>query len=146
MKTYTKREIVEKTGLSGPKLQFYINSGILEAVDQFPGRGIERRFDESQVLQCAIANSLSNYKISLGKIREALAFLEKYFPELLKLETYRNPKLSDLFFTIDESGRMQAGGQVDQDTLKRSGKIELDLAGKKSMIVLYFNELAKPLL
>jgi DNA-binding transcriptional MerR regulator len=89
-KSYTNKQISEKTGLSQRLIQFYTQEGVVVAeIDAGTGRGSVRRYSEKNLFQFALVAELSFYGIKISTIKSVMKFVE--------------PRLSSDFFAALEA-------------------------------------------
>lgn len=114
MKSYTKKEIVEITGLTPRQVQFYTEEHIVSAdIDEGKGRGHIRRYSRQNVLEFLIIKELNNYGMTLQYIKLVVDwvksdYMKKKIPELEK--QYDKGTRAYTIFAIDPEKRL---GMID---------------------------------
>jgi DNA-binding transcriptional MerR regulator len=76
MKSYTKKQISEITGLPPRMVQFYTDEGLVTPeVDKGKGRGRVRRYGQRNLFSFALIKELNDYGIRIDKIRHIFEVL-----------------------------------------------------------------------
>ncbi len=85
MKSYTKKQVVEKMGISSRNVQYYTERGLVTPeVDQGEGRGGTRRYSTRNLVEFGIIEALCKYGMSFPMLKKIL--LEKVGPAVFTEE------------------------------------------------------------
>ena len=90
MKSYTRKQIAELTGLSPRLVTFYTDEGLVTpAIDEGKGRGRVRRYSQINLFSFAMIKELSDFGIKIEKIRSVFDdWLNKHVrKDIKKFET-----------------------------------------------------------
>jgi DNA-binding transcriptional MerR regulator len=82
-KIFGRKVVVDLTGVSGRQVDYWATTGVVRpSVKSAAGKGSRREYSFKDLVALKIAKRLKDEGISLQKIRKALAFLRKHFPDL----------------------------------------------------------------
>jgi len=80
---FGRKAVVALTGVSGRQVDYWTTIGVVRpSVQSAAGKGSRREFSFKDLVALKVAKRLRDEGISLQKIRKALAFLRKHFPDL----------------------------------------------------------------
>ena len=80
---FGRKAVVDLTGVSGRQVDYWTTTGVVRpSVQSAAGKGSRREFSFKDLVALKVAKRLRDEGISLQKIRKALAFLRKHFPDL----------------------------------------------------------------
>jgi DNA-binding transcriptional MerR regulator len=80
---FGRKAVVDLTGVSGRQVDYWATTGVLRpSVQSAAGKGSRREYSFQDLVALKMAKRLKDEGISLQKIRKALAFLRKHFPDL----------------------------------------------------------------
>ena len=80
---FGKKAVVNLTGVSGRQLDYWATTGVVRpSAKSAAGKGTRREYSFKDLVALKMAKRLKDEGISLQKIRKALAFLRKHFPDL----------------------------------------------------------------
>jgi len=80
---FGKKAVVHLTGVSGRQVDYWAATGVVRpSVQAAAGKGSRRVYSFQDLVALKMAKRLKDEGISLQKIRKALAFLRKHFPDL----------------------------------------------------------------
>jgi predicted RNase H-like HicB family nuclease len=119
---FGKKAVIALTGVSGRQVEHWATTGVVRPSIPAAGKGTRRGYLFKDLVALRVAKRLKDEGISLQKIRKALAYLRKNFPEkkepLAELRFLTDGK--DLFVLTDDPG-------VALDALKRQFVFSLAL-------------------
>ncbi|RJR33828.1 MAG: MerR family transcriptional regulator [Deltaproteobacteria bacterium] len=111
---FGKKAIIALTGVSSRQVEHWATTGIVKPSIPAAGKGTRRGYSFKDLVALRVAKGLKDEGISLQKIRKALAYLRKNFPDvkepLAELRFLSNGR--DLFVLTDDPN-------VALDALKR---------------------------
>uniref|UniRef100_A0A7V4G855 MerR family transcriptional regulator n=1 Tax=Desulfobacca acetoxidans TaxID=60893 RepID=A0A7V4G855_9BACT len=82
MKIFCKKAVIALTGVSYKQLDHWAVTGLIRpSVKAAKGKGSRREYSFRDLVQIRVAKGLRDEGISLQKIRSALIFLRKHFPD-----------------------------------------------------------------
>jgi DNA-binding transcriptional MerR regulator len=119
---FGRKAVVALTRVSGRQMDYWATTGVVRpSVKAAAGKGSRREYSFKDLVALKIAKRLKDEGISLQKIRKALAYLRKHFPDL------KQP-LAELRFLTD-GATVYVGRDRDKifDTLKQ-GQFVFSLA------------------
>ncbi len=80
---FGRKAVVQLTGVSERQVDYWATTGVVRpSVKAAAGKGSRREFSFQDLVALRMAKRLKDEGISLQKIRKALAFLRKHFPDL----------------------------------------------------------------
>lgn len=80
---FGRKGVVGLTGVSGRQVDYWATTGVVRpSVKSAAGKGSRREYSFKDLVALKMAKRLKDEGISLQKIRKALAFLRKHFPDL----------------------------------------------------------------
>ena len=80
---FGRKAVVDLTGVSGRQVDYWATTGVVRpSVKSAAGKGSRREYSFKDLVALKMAKRLKDEGISLQKIRKALAFLRKHFPDL----------------------------------------------------------------
>ena len=79
---FGKKAVIGLTGVSGRQVEYWATSGVVRPSVPAAGKGTRRGYSFKDLVALKVAKRLKDEGISLQKIRKALAWLRKYFPDL----------------------------------------------------------------
>jgi len=80
---FGRKGVVGLTGVSGRQVDYWATTGVVRpSVKSAAGKGSRREYSFQDLVALKMAKRLKDEGISLQKIRKALAFLRKHFPDL----------------------------------------------------------------
>jgi len=80
---FGRKAVVDLIGVSGRQLDYWATTGVVRpSVKSAAGKGSRREYSFKDLVALKMAKRLKDEGISLQKIRKALAFLSKHFPDL----------------------------------------------------------------
>jgi len=80
---FGRKAVVALTGVSGRQVDYWATTGVMRpSVQSAAGKGTRREYSFQDLVALKMAKRLKDEGISLQKIRKALAFLRKHFPDL----------------------------------------------------------------
>jgi DNA-binding transcriptional MerR regulator len=80
---FGRKAVVNLTGVSGRQVDYWARTGVVRpSVKSAAGKGSRREYSFKDLVALKMAKRLKDEGISLQKIRRALAFLRKHFPDL----------------------------------------------------------------
>jgi DNA-binding transcriptional MerR regulator len=80
---FGRKAVVDLTGVSGRQVDHWATTGVVRpSVKSAAGKGSRREYSFKDLVALKMAKRLKDEGISLQKIRKALAFLRKHFPDL----------------------------------------------------------------
>ncbi|OGR31213.1 MAG: hypothetical protein A2139_09560 [Desulfobacca sp. RBG_16_60_12] len=80
---FGRKAVVDLTGVSGRQVDYWATTGVVRpSVKSAAGKGSRREYSFQDLVALKMAKRLKDEGISLQKIRKALAFLRKHFPDL----------------------------------------------------------------
>jgi len=132
---YSAKDIENILGIPTRRIQFYIESGLIE-VDS-PGRGRRgREFNRDHLLQLAMINTLSNKAgIDLSTIKKIFYNLRIVGPERLECSTYEVDDPAGYFIAIYDGGEhMSFPGEREVVPIERNGEVYATAGGAKTKI------------
>jgi len=92
---FGRKAVIDLTGVSGRQVDYWATTGVVRpSVQSAAGKGSRREYSFKDLVALRMAKRLKDEGISLQKIRKALAFLRKHFPDL-------NQPLAELRFLTD---------------------------------------------
>ncbi len=119
---FGKKAVMALTGVSGRQVEHWATTGIVRPSIPAAGKGTRRGYSFKDLVALRVAKRLKDEGISLQKIRNALAYLRKNFPEKREpLAELRFLTDGDTIFVVDRDP------QKILDTLK-GGQFVLSLA------------------
>jgi len=120
--TFGKKTVIALTGVSGRQVEHWATSGVVRPSIPAAGKGSRRGYSFKDLVALRVAKRLKDEGISLQKIRKALAYLRKNFPDV------KEP-LAELRFLTDGAAIfvMARDPQKLLDTLK-GGQFVFSLA------------------
>jgi DNA-binding transcriptional MerR regulator len=92
--TFGKKAVMTLIGVSGRQVEYWATSGVVRPSISAAGKGSRRGYSFKDLVALKVARRLKDEGISLQKIRKALAWLRKHFPDL------KHP-LAELRFVTD---------------------------------------------
>lgn len=101
---FGKKAAIALTGVSGRQVEYWATSGVVRPSIPAAGKGTRRGYSFKDLVALRVAKRLKDEGISLQKIRKALTYLRKNFPEkkepLAELRLLTDGK--DLFVLTDD--------------------------------------------
>jgi predicted RNase H-like HicB family nuclease len=101
---FGKKAVIALTGVSGRQVEHWATSGVVRPSIPAAGKGSRRGYSFKDLVALRVAKRLKDEGISLQKIRKALAYLRKNFPDkkepLAELRLLTDGK--DLFVLTDD--------------------------------------------
>ena len=80
---FGRKAVIDLTGVSGRQVDYWATTGVVRpSVKSASGKGSRREYSFKDLVALRMAKRLKDGGISLQKIRKALAFLRKHFPDL----------------------------------------------------------------
>ena len=80
---FGRKAVIDLTRVSGRQVDYWATTGVVRpSVKSAAGKGSRREYSFKDLVALKMAKSLKDEGISLQKIRKALAFLRKHFPDL----------------------------------------------------------------
>jgi DNA-binding transcriptional MerR regulator len=80
---FGRKAVVDLTGVSGRQVDHWATTGVVRpSAKSAAGKGTRREYSYRDLVALKVAKRLRDEGISLQKIRKALAFLRKHFPDL----------------------------------------------------------------
>ena len=80
---FGRKAVVDLIGVSGRQVDYWATTGVVRpSVKSAAGKGSRREYSFKDLVALKMAKKLKDEGISLQKIRRALAFLRKHFPDL----------------------------------------------------------------
>jgi len=79
---FGKKAVIALTGVSGRQVEYWATSGVVRPSIAAAGKGTRRGYSFKDLVALRVAKRLKDEGISLQKIRKALAWLRKNFPDL----------------------------------------------------------------
>jgi DNA-binding transcriptional MerR regulator len=80
---FGKKAVEHLTGVSGRQVDYWATTGVVRpSVQVAAGKGSRRQYSFKDLVALKMAKRLKDEGISLQKIRKALGFLRKHFPDL----------------------------------------------------------------
>lgn len=92
--TFGRKAVMALAGISKMQLEHWDRSGIVRPFKAAAGKGTRREYDFRDLVALKVAKRLRDEGISLQKIRKALVYLRKNFPE-------KEPHLAEFRFLTD---------------------------------------------
>jgi DNA-binding transcriptional MerR regulator len=138
---YTRKEIVEITGLKSYTIQFYIQEGmVVPEIDDSVGRGKVRRFSRKNLLEFVVLAKLHQHKVMLPAVRIMMR-------QLRKRDAFKSN--SNIIAVFSDKGRMKKFTTVIMPAIGDHSKISAKLAKETSqseyIVFLNLNKLFKDL-
>jgi DNA-binding transcriptional MerR regulator len=120
--SYGQKVVVALTGINYRRLDYWTRTGIIRPAKAAAGKGTRREFSFQDLVALKVAKRLRDEGITLQKIRKAITFLRKNFPDV-------NQPLTELRFITDGATvfMVDRDPQVIIDTLK-GGQLVIALA------------------
>lgn len=120
--TFGRKTVMALVGLSKMQLEHWDRSGIVRPSKAAAGKGTRREYDFRDLVALKVAKKLRDEGISLQKIRKALVYLRKNFPE-------KESHLSEFRFLTDGATIFVVDRDPQRilDTL-RGGQLVISLA------------------
>jgi predicted RNase H-like HicB family nuclease len=120
--TFGRKAVMALVGISKMQLEHWDRSGIVRPSKAAAGKGTRREYDFRDLVALKVAKRLRDEGISLQKIRKALAYLRKNFPE-------KEAHLSEFRFLTDGATIFVVDRDPQRilDTLK-GGQLVISLA------------------
>src|SRR5208283_471575 len=119
---FGKKAVIALTGVSARQVEHWATTGVVRPSFPAAGKGTRRGYSFKDLVALRVAKRLKDEGISLQKIRNALAYLRKNFPEKREpLAELRFLTDGDTIFVVDRDP------QKILDTL-RGGQFVLSLA------------------
>jgi len=120
--SYGQKVVVALTGISYRRLDYWARTGIIKLFKAAAGKGSRREFSFKDLVALKVAKRLRDEGITLQKIRKAISYLRKNFPDV------KEP-LAELRFLTDGETIfvMDRDPQKILDTLK-GGQLVIALA------------------
>ena len=119
---YGRKTAIALTGLTPRRIDYWARTGIVRPAVPAAGKGSRREYSFRDLVALRVARKLTQEGIGLQKIRTALAWLRRHFPDL------RQPLAELRFLTDGETVFViERNPEVILDTLK-SGQFMLSLA------------------
>ena len=150
------KEAEKITGIPMRRIQFYIESGLVNV--ESPGRGRRgREFSRDNLLELAVVSRLSSVGIDLATIKQIFASIRLQYPEMLLAGTYEVESPAGRFLSIADGqlkslvGRREAI-HVDDNGIPRTfaggpAKIlEIDVSQYEAVTIININNIYKKLL
>jgi predicted RNase H-like HicB family nuclease len=120
--TFGRKAVMALVGISKMQMEHWDRSGIVRPSKAAAGKGTRREYDFRDLVALKVAKRLRDEGISLQKIRKALAYLRKNFPEKeTLLSEFRFLTDGATIFVVDRDP------QKILDTLK-GGQLVISLA------------------
>jgi len=115
MKSYTKKEIAERSGLTLRQVQFYTEQGaVIPEEEKGEGRGKVRRYSKTNLLHFLLIKELIDYGMILGTVKTVLSNLRNRESIGLSQSLFVSGFPCYLLFYKDRAGVMrQAFKRVD---------------------------------
>jgi len=80
---FGRKAVVDLIRVSGRQVDYWVTTGVVRpSVKSAAGKGSRREYSFKDLVALKVAKRLKDEGISLQKIRKALAFLRKHFPDL----------------------------------------------------------------
>ena len=79
---FGKKAVIALTGVSGRQVEYWAATGVVRPSIPAAGKGSRRGYSFKDLVALRVAKRLKDEGISLQKIRKALAWLRKNFPDL----------------------------------------------------------------
>ena len=119
---FGKKAVIAFTGVSGRQVEHWATTGVVRPSIPAAGKGTRRGYSFKDLVAVRVAKRLKDEGISLQKIRKALAYLRKNFPDIKEpLAELRFLTDGDTIFVVDRDP------QRILDTLK-GGQLVFSLA------------------
>jgi DNA-binding transcriptional MerR regulator len=119
---FGRKAVVNLTGVSKRQVDYWSTTGVVRpSVKSAAGKGSRREYSFKDLVALKMAKRLKDEGISLQKIRKALAFLRKHFPDL------KQPLAELRFLTDGETVYVGRDREKIIDTLNQ-GQFVLSLA------------------
>jgi len=80
--TFGKKAVIALTGVSGRQVEHWATAGVVRPSIPAAGKGTRRGYSFKDLVALRVAKRLKDEGISLQKIRQALAYLRKNFPDV----------------------------------------------------------------
>lgn len=81
--SFESKRVIELTGISVRQLNYWDHAGVVRPSSRIgKGRGSRREYSFRDLVSLKVAKKLRDEGISLQRIRKALAYLRKHFPEM----------------------------------------------------------------
>jgi len=80
--TFGKKAVIGLTGVSGRQVEYWATTGVVRPSISAAGKGTRRGYSFKDLVALRVAKRLKDEGISLQKIRKALAYLRKNFPDV----------------------------------------------------------------
>jgi DNA-binding transcriptional MerR regulator len=80
--SYGQKVVVALTGISYRRLDYWARTGIIRPFKAAAGKGSRREFSFKDLVALKVAKRLRDEGITLQKIRKAVAYLRKNFPDI----------------------------------------------------------------
>src|SRR3972149_5435440 len=95
MENFNSKMVSRIVGVSLRQIQYWDERGFIRpSVKHAEGRGTKRLYSFSDLVQLKVVKDLTDYGLSLQKIRRCLHYLKRYFPETV-------PPLNSLKYLTD---------------------------------------------
>jgi len=79
---FGKKAVIALTGVSGRQVEYWATTGVVRPSIAAAGKGTRRGYSFKDLVALRVAKRLKDEGITLQKIRKALAWLRKNFPDL----------------------------------------------------------------
>ncbi|HEY3245928.1 MAG TPA: MerR family transcriptional regulator, partial [Phycisphaerae bacterium] len=112
------------TGVTPMQLSYWAKTGlVVPSVSPGRGRGAQRRYSLRDLVQLAVVGRLLGAGISLQRVRKAVAYLRRHFPDL-------SHPLAELTLLTDGESvfHLTADPRVIVDTVRHAGQLVYALA------------------
>jgi predicted RNase H-like HicB family nuclease len=80
--TFGKKAVIALTGVSGRQVEHWATTGVVRPSIPAAGKGTRRGYSFKDLVALRVGKRLKDEGISLQKIRQALAYLRKNFPDV----------------------------------------------------------------
>jgi DNA-binding transcriptional MerR regulator len=81
--TFGKKAVIAITGVSGRQVDYWAKTGVVKpSIKSAAGKGTRREYSFKDLVAIKVAKRLKDEGVSLQKIRQALTWLRKHFPDL----------------------------------------------------------------
>jgi DNA-binding transcriptional MerR regulator len=98
---YPTKEMLEITGETRPRIQYWILNGIISPLDPSTGTGTTRRFSFENLLEVMITKALSNSRIDIKIIANLVKQIRRERSDFFKKHTYEKNENNQLVLAVD---------------------------------------------
>jgi DNA-binding transcriptional MerR regulator len=143
---YRRKEVEEITGIPARRIQFYSDNGLLNLAEASPGRGRERKYTKTNLLELLVVKELAKRKIELSEIKRIMiTLLRETWPDFLDMERYekydREVPIGH-YIEVADTGKVRIGSYSGALSLEQLGRLTTEIEDYSSVLIINVNKLA----